>query len=213
VIAVYVRTSDSGLPWWQVLPLTVVGILIATGILRGFAWLLASKQRRAFRERTDAVAAAAGDDPVYNVAALRAVAQDLFTRMWAAWDAVDRDRLSEFGTAEIVEDWNESLDRHRADGHRMRVEISEQPAIDIVGLNNGYVTARVRAKLRAYLETPDGKRKPVAEARGSKTWKYDYFWTFFRDGDRWRISWVRDQSVDQNQALEEEIVADTAGRR
>jgi predicted lipid-binding transport protein (Tim44 family) len=187
---IYVR--DNGLPWWQVLPLTVVGIGLAMGLLRGGAWLLAAPERRRLAVRVRDTEAVAGAAPPYDPATVRAAAERLFAAMWTAWDADDLATLERISDPGMFSDWSAELAGYRAHARRFRASIRKGPSVAYLELDREreYVRVRIRARLRAWVEAPDGGKRPVAGNSG-QTWRYAYDWTLSRrDGD-WVVYSIR----------------------
>lgn len=211
VLGVGVPAQDYGLPWWQETGLTVLGTLVAFGILYGLYRLAMLPGARRFSKRVAAVEAAGGDDPVFGAATVKAAATSLFHEMQSAWDAGDRHRLATLSDPAAMAEWTPRLDAAEAEGERHRVAVLKGPQVDYVGIRDheadggDYVRLRVRAKVRCYLEQPDGERRPLPEAKGAQKLSLDEYWTLSRRGPEWIIYSTRPAEYGPG-ILAEEIV-------
>ncbi|MEA2314454.1 MAG: hypothetical protein QOI03_1146 [Solirubrobacteraceae bacterium] len=189
-VGVYIHIHDSGLPLWQEVPLTILGVAIAFGLIWGVVALVKLPAQVRLRRRVKAVEAAAGDGPAYGPAAVIAAGARLFGEVQAAWDAGDRKRLARISDPDLMSDWTKRLDGYTAAGHRYRVEILSGPRLDYVGLlaDRGLVRLRVRARLRRALEEPDGTRRALPEDRGRQKVPLEEYWTLSRSDQDW-ILW------------------------
>jgi hypothetical protein len=86
-------------------------------------------------------------------------------------------------------DWVKRMDRYTADGGRYRSSVRSGPRVQYVGLlaDRGQVRVRVRAKVRRWLEMPDGKRRALPESRGRQKLVLDEYWTLTRSGGEWIV--------------------------
>jgi hypothetical protein len=80
-IAVYVNVGNSGLPLWQVVPLTILGCAIAYGFIWGVTTLANLPGKRRLDRGLLAVEAAAGNAGPYAVPTVKEAAERLFTEM------------------------------------------------------------------------------------------------------------------------------------
>jgi Tim44-like domain len=208
-IAVYVDVSNSGLPLWQVVPLTVLGCAIGYGLICGIIGLFNLPGRRRLRNRVHAVEAAGGEDPVFGPAVVYAVATRLFGEVQAGWDARDRERLARISDPELMSDWAKRMDGYAEAGERYRVEVLKAPRLDYVSLlaDRGLVRLRVRAKLRRGLESK-GKRRALPEDRGRQKIEFEEYWTLSRSGGEW-ILWSTRPARYRGQYCSEPIVTET----
>jgi predicted lipid-binding transport protein (Tim44 family) len=216
MFAVYVRVDSEGLPWWQVIPLTLLGVAIAFGLIKGFLWLLDTPKRRRFRKRVEAVAAAAGDHPYFAPQAVLAAAHSLYMAMHEAWNADDRYRMARITSEGLMTDWEAEMSRYAAQGRRYRAELLKGPQLDYVGIGGregedaDWVVLRVRAKVKEWLEAPDGDRKPLAQGK-SMTAHHENYWDLSRRNGEWVIYSIRSKEFGEANWLTEEIVG-PAGR-
>jgi len=187
-IGVFIDVSNSGLPLWQVVPLTVVGCGIGLGIVFGVAALFRWPAERRLRKRVHAVEVAAGDSSVYGAAVVYAAGTQLFSEAQAGWNARDRDRLARISAPDLMSDWSNRMDGYDAAGQRYRAEIIKGPRLDYVALlaDREQVRLRVRAKMRRSLETK-GKRKTLPGDNGRQN-NFEEYWTLARSGGEW-ILW------------------------
>jgi hypothetical protein len=185
--AVYVDVGNSGLPIWQVVPLTILGCAIAVGFLSGVMALVRLPGERRLRRRVHAVEAAAGDSPPYGVPAVKGAAERLFMEMQSAWDAGDRARLARISEPDLMADWTKRLDGYTADGKRQRVHVLNGPKLDYVSLlaDRGLVRLRVRAKLRRGFQPANRDRLGVQKRPAGAKVSLEEFWTLSRSGDDW----------------------------
>lgn len=192
VLAVTVRVRDSGLPWWQEIPLTILACVIAFGVLYLLYKLVMLPSARRFTKRVNAVETAAGDDPVFRAATVKATAASLFSDVQSAWDAGDRARLAGLSDPELMADWAGRMDADAAAGLRYRVQILRRPRVDYVGLVDkpgddcDYVRVRIRAKLRCYYEKPDGSHQALKQHEPDKM-DIEEYWTLSRHNHRWIV--------------------------
>lgn len=207
--AVYVDVSNSGLPLWQVVPLTVLGCAIGYGIICGVIGLFSLPGRRRLRKRVHAVEAAAGDNPVYGPSIVYASAARLFGEVQAGWDARDRERLARISDPELMSDWAKRMDGYAEAGERYRVKVLKGPRLDYVSLlaDRGLVRLRVRAKLRRGLESK-GKRRALPQDRGRQKIDFEEYWTFARSSGEW-ILWSTRPARYRAEYTTETIVAET----
>jgi hypothetical protein len=183
-------TNNSGLPLWQQVPLTILGVGIAFGLIFGLLALFKLPGERRLRRRVRTVEAAAGDSPVYGPAVVCAAGARLFGEIEAAWNAGDRQRLARVSAPDLMSDWTKRMDGYAAAGGRYRVDVLKPPRVDFVGLlaDRGQVRLRVRAKLRRALELSNGKRRALPEDRGRQKVAFEEYWTLSRSGGEW-ILW------------------------
>lgn len=211
VLGIYVRVRDSDLPWWQQIPLTVLGCLIAFGILWLLYKLVMLPAGRRLRRRVKAVEAAGGDDPVFGATAVKEAARALYTEVQAAWDAGDRGALATICHPDLLADWVRRMDENLAAGVRYRVEIAKGPKVDYIGLadkpgsDEDYVRVRVRARLKERLEPLEGSQA-AARPQPATTLDIEHYWTLSRHNYRWIVFSTRDQSHG-SAMLKEEIIA------
>jgi hypothetical protein len=187
VVGVYVNVGNSGLPWWQVVPLTILGCAIAYGLIWGVMTLVSLPGKRRLDRRLQAVKAAAGTSGPYGVPAVTDAAERLFREMYSAWDGGDRERLARISDPDLMTDWNKRLDGYAAEGKRQRVQILDGPKLDYVSLmaDQKLARLRVRATLRRGFEPANPSRRDVRKrAVGSKV-AIEEFWTLSRSGDDW----------------------------
>ena len=201
---VYVHTSSEGLPWWQWVPLTFLGVWLGFKLVQGIVWLFGAPERRRFDRRVRAVRAAAPPPP-YDEATVVAAAKRLWLATWPAWEAGDLRPLEPVADPGLLEDWNATLAGHRAHNRRFRAAVKRGPRVDHVGVvvrpedDRDYVCVRIRGRLKTEFESPDGKRTRAWDPR------YDYYWTLTRrDGD-WIAFSVRDAEYGRRNILTEEI--------
>jgi hypothetical protein len=208
-IAVYVDVSNSGLPLWQVVPLTLLGCAIGYGVICAIIGLFNLPGRRRLRARVHAVEAAAGDSPVYGPSVVYAAATRLFGEVQAGWDARDRERLARISDAELMSDWAKRMDGYAEAGERYLVKVLKGPRLDYVSLlaDRGLVRLRVRAKLRRGLESK-GKRRALPQDRGRQKINFEEYWTFARSGGEW-ILWSTRPARYRAEYSTEAIVAET----
>jgi predicted lipid-binding transport protein (Tim44 family) len=211
VIAVYIHVDDSGLPIWQVVPLTILGCAIAYGLISAVIALAGLPGERRLRRRVRAVQAAAGRPPPYGVAPVEAAAERLFKEVQSAWDAGDRERLSRVSDPDLMADWITRLDGYAADGKRQRVRVLDGPRLDYVSLlaDRGLVRLRVRAKLRRGFEPVKAKSRQRAGRKrpvGAKV-AFEEFWTLSRSGSDWILYSTRPRRF-RSQYTSEPIVSE-----
>ena len=207
LLAVTVRVNDSGLPAWQEAILSVVGVLLAVGLLWGIYKLFQLPKERRFRRRVAAVEAAAGADPVFSAEHVKTEAARLFHETKVAYDAADRNLLALVTDDQLAADWAAALDGDAANGERFRVDVRKGPRVDYVGLHGStdghpgeFVRVRMRAKLRCNFEKPDGTRRQVVALE-----TVDEFWTLSRRDGRWIVFNTRGPEFAE-EFLTEEIV-------
>jgi predicted lipid-binding transport protein (Tim44 family) len=215
VVAVYIHVNDSGLPIWQVVPLTILGCAIAYGLIWAVIALASLPGERRLRRRVRAVQAAAGKPPPYGAAAVAAATERLFKEVHSAWDAGDRERLSRVSDPDLMADWVKRLDGYAADGKRQRVQVLDGPRLDYVSLlaDRGLVRLRVRAKLRRGFEPRRAKAKERAgrkRAVGAKV-AFEEFWTLSLSGSDWILYSTRPRRF-RAEYTSEPIVSETAAR-
>jgi predicted lipid-binding transport protein (Tim44 family) len=208
-IAVYVDVSNSGLPLWQVVPLTVLGCAIGYGVILGIIALFSLPGQRRLRARVHAVEAAAGDSPVFGRSVVYPEATRLFGEVQAGWDARDRERLARISDPELMSDWAKRLDGYAEAGQRYRVEVLKGPRLDYVGLlaDRGRVRLRVRAKLRRGLEAK-GKRRGLPQDKGAQKIDFEEYWTLSRSDGAW-ILWSTRPARYRAEYSTEPIVTET----
>jgi predicted lipid-binding transport protein (Tim44 family) len=183
--------SHLGLPLWLQAAATVLGLVIAGGILNA---MVAFPDARRMRRRVAAVEAAAGDDPVFGREPVRAAALSLYREVYEALAAGDRWRLARICDDNALGYWKEKLDGYERDGRRYRATVVKAPRVDYIGVmdrpggDDDWVCLRVRGSLRQYLEDPDGKLHSLPEYPGQRKIGVDEFWTLRRRDDRWIFS-------------------------
>ncbi|MGO9976205.1 MAG: TIM44-like domain-containing protein [Solirubrobacteraceae bacterium] len=194
-VGVYVPpVPDSGLPVWQEVPLTILAVAIAFGLMYGVLALSRLPAQRRLRRRVQAVEAAAAESSVYGPAVVYAAAARLFGEVMAAWDAGDRERLRGLSDPDLMSDWTKRVERYAAAGGRYRVEVLTGPRLGYVGLlgDRGQVRVRVRAKLRRALELSSGKRRALPEDKGRQRVAIEEYWTLSRSDGEWILWSTRD---------------------
>jgi hypothetical protein len=211
VFALYVNVSTEGLPLWQVVPLTLLGCAIAFGLIWGVMALVSLPGKRRLNHRVREVEAVAGDAGPYGVTAVKEAAQRLFTEMYSAWDAGDRERLARISEPDLMADWNKRLDGYDAEGKRQRVQVLDGPRLDYVSLmaDRGLVRVRVRAKLRRGFEPANRNRLEVRKRPVGAKVAVEEFWTLCRSGDAWILCATRPRGY-RAKAISEPIVPETA---
>ncbi len=110
-------SSDLGLPLWLQVTATVLGLVIAGGILDA---LVTFPEARKLRRRVAAAEAAAGDDPVFGREPVRAAAVSLYREVYEALAAGDRWRLARICDDNVLDYWEGKLDGYERDGRRYR---------------------------------------------------------------------------------------------
>jgi predicted lipid-binding transport protein (Tim44 family) len=190
-IGVYIPPiRNSGLPLWQEVPLTILGVGIAFGLIFGVAALIKLPGEMRLRRRVKAVEAAASDSPVYGPPVVYAAGARLFGEVQEAWDAADRERLRRVSDPDLMSDWTKRMDGYAAAGGRYRGEVLKGPRLDFIGLlaDRGQVRLRVRSKMRRGLELSNGKRRALPEDKGRQKVALEEYWTLSRAGGEW-ILW------------------------
>lgn len=191
MLAIYVApVPASGLPWWAVVPLTLLGCAIAFGLIAGFRWLVRLPSEMRLRRRVHEVETAAGDAAPYAAQTVHDACARLFAEVQEAWDAGDRERLQRLSDPDLMADWVKRIDGYAAAGGRYRGTVRSGPHLQYVGLlaDRSQVRVRVRARLRRWLELPDGKRRALPEDRGRQKISLDEYWTLTLSGSQW-ILW------------------------
>jgi hypothetical protein len=213
MIAVYVNVGDPGLPLWQVVPLTILGCAIAYGLLWGVSTLVSLPAKRRLDRRVMAVQAAAGNAGPYGVSAVTDAAERLFTQMYSAWDAGDKERLARISDPDLMADWNKRLDGYAADGKRQRVQVLNGPRLDYVSLmaDRGLVRLRVRASLRRGFEPVNRNRREVRKRPVGAKAAIEEFWTLSRLGDGWKLYSTRPRRF-RDEYTSERIIPESDGR-
>jgi hypothetical protein len=211
VIGIYVNVSNEGLPLWQVVPLTLLGGAIALGLVRGVIAVVSLPGKRRLNHRVREVEAAAGDAAPYGVTAVKEAGQRLFTEMYSAWDAGDRERLARISEPDLMAAWNQRLDGYAADGKRQRVQVLDGPRLEYVSLmaDRGLVRLRVRAKLRRGFEPANRHRSEVRKRPVGAKVAVEEFWTMSRAADAWILCATRPRGF-RAKAISEPIVPETA---
>jgi hypothetical protein len=213
VIAVYVNVGNSDLPLWQVVPLTILGCAIGLGLVWGVIALVSLPGKRRLGRRVQAVEAAAGNAAPYGVPAVKEAAKHLFTEMYSAWDAGERERLIRISDPDLMADWNKRLDGYAADGKRQRVHVLNGPRLDYVSLmaDRKLVRLRVRAKLRRGFEPASRNRLAVQKRPVGAKVAFEEFWTLSRSDNDWILCSTRPARF-RAKYMSEPIIPETAVR-
>jgi hypothetical protein len=213
VLAVYIHVNDSGLPIWQVVPLTILGCAIAYGLIWAVLALVNLPGERRLRRRVRAVHAAAGQAAPYGVPTVEAAARRLFNEVHGAWDAGDHERLSRVSAPDLMADWSKRLDGYAAAGKRQRVHVLRGPRLDYVSLlaDRGLVRLRVRAKLRRGFEPSNRKRRKARNRPVGAQVSFEEFWTLSRSGSDWILYSTRPRRF-RAEYTSEPIISETAAR-
>ncbi len=193
VIAVYVNVGNSGLPLWQVVPLTILGCAIALALVWGVIALVNLPAQRRLDHRLQQVEAVAGTAGPYGVPAVTEAAQRLFTEMYSAWDAGDRETLARISEPDLMADWNKRLDGYAAEGKRQRIKVLKGPKLDYVSLlaDRELVRLRVRATLRRGFEPAHRNRLEVQRRPVGTKVAVEEFWTLSRSSSGWILCATR----------------------
>lgn len=213
-IHVYVAPVDSeGLPWWSIVPLTLLGIALGYGVIYAAIWLWRIPRRRRDHAQHQRVAAALAGHPVYDVAAVIQATDALFARFWPAWSKGARATLQQLGTPSVVAGWDNGLGRMAQKGRWERVSLRRRPRYEVIGArilpqrDIEFATIRVRTWLRAHVELRSGGRRPFPGTWCLPWWRYDYCWTMTHADGTWRVSEIRttDYATDHGWGRELEI--------
>lgn len=189
----------------------MLAVALAFGVLWLLYQLILLPGKLRFRRRVQAVEQAAGDHPYFNAREVRQAAERIFRTLYEAWNAGDFERMRQIGSEGLFDDWLAAHAGDRAAGGRYRVEILRGPRIDYVGFGDhsgedrDYATVRVRARLKQWLEQPDGSRRPLPQTNGSyKTDLHDY-WTLSRRRGEWILFSIRPRAIGERDFLSEPI--------
>jgi predicted lipid-binding transport protein (Tim44 family) len=189
----------------------VVGFLLFV-LFSGLQVRRVRKRREARRRRVElASAEAADDDPLLAADAVVREAKRLFRAAQAAWDARDDARLAQLLDPDLLVEWRRRLDDFAERGWDNRVEVLSVDAVEYLGLVNregtadDRVTVRISARLRDWVETPDGATVMRRGATSSVVSLIEY-WTLARRDDGWIVASI-ESDAEGVHVLDEDIVA------
>lgn len=172
-----------------------------------------TKRRRARVKRTVTASAAAADDDAWFAAdAVERDAATLFRDCQSAWDARDRDRLTQLVGDDLMVEWRRRLDDFDRKGWHNRVEVVLGPTIEYVGITNrdddaqDRVVVRISATLRDYVLNRNGV---VIKKDGetSETTSLTEYWTLAWRGDGWMVVSI-EQDAEGKHHLEAPLITD-----
>ena len=195
-----------------------VGAVIVFGVFGLIAlWVIVSaiRFRIKLNRREGAVhrasAEAAEDDAYFAGDQLETDAGKLFREAQTAWDARDRERLSQLVSKELMYEWKRRLDDFDRKGWHNRVEVLDEPQINYVGLKNyeddrqDRAVVRIHARLRSYVLNKQGQ-KIMRKGSKSDQMVLTEYWTLARANGGWIVASI-EQSSEGDHHLDEEIIA------
>ncbi|MBA2347558.1 MAG: TIM44-like domain-containing protein [Solirubrobacterales bacterium] len=168
--------------------------------------LLAARKRRRSREAREArsiitqraAAEAVEDDEHFAVETVLAAARALFMGVQEAWEARDRDRLRGLAGEDLFEEWKLRLDDFAKKGWHNRVQVTHDPDIHYVGLENrgddaqDTVVVSIECTLEDYV-VDDGGTTIYKDGESSAGVRLCEFWTLRWSGDGWRVDSIQSE--------------------
>lgn len=174
----------------------------------------AARRQVARRQRRVELAAAeaAEDDPEFAPDRVRAAAAELFTAVENAWDAQDRQRLSQLVAPALMNEWDRRLGDFERRGWRNRVQPVEPPAVEYVSLvqrgdSGDRVVVRIEGRIRDYVVDASGHHVKRA-GHATETMRIREFWTLSRNrgaGQPWILASI-EQGGEGRHALDERLL-------
>ncbi|MDO8187607.1 Tim44-like domain-containing protein [Conexibacter sp. JD483] len=202
-------------------PIVILIIFLLVGGFFVVAAISAAMRVRRYRKRREerarrielAAAVAADDDPMFEPAAVRASAEQIFTAAQHAWDERDYETLEQLLVPDLMVEWRRRLEDFRKKGWHNRVEVLQIRSIEYLGLTNreGHredrVTVRICARLRDFVVMRNGMVLKRNEET-SDTVELTEFWTLAKRADEqgWIVASIETDAEGQH-VLDAEIVA------
>jgi predicted lipid-binding transport protein (Tim44 family) len=195
----------------------VLGLIVLFILgLSGYGWAVSARKRAERRERVRrvelAAAEAAEDDAAFAPDVVREQAERLFKEIQIAWDAGNRDRLSQLVGADLLVEWGRRLDDFDRKGWRNRVRVVHGPEVEYVGITNraddrdDRAVVRLEATLIDVIENQYGHQMNHGESESSSR-RLSEYWTLAkheREG-YWMLLSI-EQGAEGEHHLAEEVV-------
>ena len=173
-----------------VLIVLVFAVIVLIGVIGN------ARRRRKVRLRRDlvrtAAAEAAQDDAYLDADEVERTAAELYVTVQKAWDDRDVERLRRLVGPDLMVEWSRRLADFERRGWHNRVELTQAPEVQYVGLVNredddeDRVTVLIACGMSSYVQTSDGQ-KMMKDGETDPFVSVTEYWTLARQDDHWMV--------------------------
>jgi predicted lipid-binding transport protein (Tim44 family) len=191
----------------------LVVVIFAVIVLVGA--VTTARQRRKVRLRRELVHAAAAeaaqDDAYLDAEEVERTAAELYVTVQKAWDERDVERLRELVGPDLMVEWSRRLADFERRGWHNRVQLTQAPEAQYVGLVNredddeDRVTVLIACGMSSYVQTGDGQ-KIMKDGQSDELVSVTEYWTLARHAGHWMVVSI-EQAEEGAHNLDEAVVA------